>query len=68
MTVTPAVDLEDLRNQLLARYSRAQVAELAAVIAWENQRARINQALGVRPMGSAEGMVCAIPDRPADGS
>ncbi|KAA0021150.1 carboxymuconolactone decarboxylase family protein [Antrihabitans cavernicola] len=66
MTVTPAVDLDDLRNQLLAHFSRAQVAELAAAIAWENQRARINQALGVRPMGSAEGMVCAIPDRPAE--
>ena len=68
MTVTPAIDLEDLRNQLLQRFSKARVAELAATIAWENQRARINQALGVRPMGTAEGMVCAVPDRPATSS
>ncbi|UGT43736.1 carboxymuconolactone decarboxylase family protein [Nocardia yamanashiensis] len=63
MTVTPSsLDLEDVRAQLLTRLSKAQVAELAAAVAWENQRARINQALGVRPTGMAEGMACALPE------
>ncbi|WP_067855596.1 carboxymuconolactone decarboxylase family protein [Nocardia shimofusensis] len=62
MTVTPAIGLDDLREELLARLGKAQVAELAVAIAWENQRARLNQALGVRPTGMAEGMTCALPE------
>ncbi|WP_040808314.1 carboxymuconolactone decarboxylase family protein [Nocardia concava] len=63
ITVTPtSLDLEDIRTQLLARISKGQLAELAAAIAWENQRARVNQALGVRPTGMAEGMACALPE------
>lgn len=63
MTVTPAVDIDALRTQLLTHLSKAQLTELAAAIAWENQRARLNQGLGVRPTGIAEGMVCALPER-----
>lgn len=63
MTVTPTcLDLEELREQLLQQLSKAQLAELAAAIAWENQRARLNQGLGVRPTGMAEGMACALPE------
>ncbi|MFI6997809.1 carboxymuconolactone decarboxylase family protein [Nocardia sp. NPDC050175] len=65
MTATPAVDLEDLRTTLLTHLSKSQLAELAATIAWENQRARLNQGLGVRPTGMAEGGMCALPERPA---
>ncbi|MEV0296374.1 carboxymuconolactone decarboxylase family protein [Nocardia sp. NPDC050710] len=65
MTTTPAVDLEELRAELLTHLSKGQLAELAAAIAWENQRARLNQALGVRPTGMAEGMACALPERSA---
>jgi AhpD family alkylhydroperoxidase len=66
MTRTPAaaLDLQDLRTRLLTTLSRTQLAELAATIAWENQRARLNQALGVRPTGMADGMTCALPQRP----
>jgi hypothetical protein len=32
------------------------------VIAWENQRARLNQALGVRPSGFADGQFCLLPE------
>ncbi|WP_194817481.1 carboxymuconolactone decarboxylase family protein [Nocardia sp. XZ_19_385] len=64
MTATPAIDLENVRTELLTHLSKAQLAELAAAIAWENQRARINQGLGVRPTGMAEGGVCALPERP----
>lgn len=67
MTLTPAsLDLEDLRTRLLDTLSKAQFAELAAAIAWENQRARLNQALGVRPAGMAEGMTCALPQQQAE--
>ncbi|WP_067893739.1 carboxymuconolactone decarboxylase family protein [Nocardia vaccinii] len=66
MTRTPTtLDLEDLRTRLLATLSKAQYAELAATIGWENQRARLNQALGVRPTGMADGKACALPQRPA---
>ncbi|MGW4770259.1 carboxymuconolactone decarboxylase family protein [Nocardia sp. NPDC004278] len=65
MTVTPAVGIDDLRTQLLIHLSKAQFAELAATIAWENQRARHNQGLGVRPTGMAEAGACALPERPA---
>ncbi|MFI6171792.1 carboxymuconolactone decarboxylase family protein [Nocardia sp. NPDC051052] len=66
MTATPAVDLDDLRSTLLTHLSKSQLAELAATIAWENQRARLNQGLGVRPTGMAEGGMCALPERPAN--
>ncbi|MFG1794280.1 carboxymuconolactone decarboxylase family protein [Nocardia sp. NPDC049149] len=65
MTATPAVSMDDLRADLLTHLSKSQLAELAAAIAWENQRARLNQGLGVRPTGMAEGMACALPERPA---
>ncbi|WP_051026965.1 carboxymuconolactone decarboxylase family protein [Nocardia higoensis] len=66
MTVTPAIGLDELRAQLLDRLGRTQVTELAVAIAWENQRARLNQALGVRPTGMAEGMACALPEAGGD--
>ncbi|WP_067845089.1 carboxymuconolactone decarboxylase family protein [Nocardia lijiangensis] len=62
VTATPAIELGELRDQLLTHLTKAQLAELAAAIAWENQRARLNQALGVRPTGMSEGMACAIPE------
>lgn len=66
MTATPAIDLADLRTELLTHLSKGEFAELTAGIAWENQRARHNQGLGVRPTGMAEGMACAIPERAAN--
>ncbi|CAM3565644.1 carboxymuconolactone decarboxylase family protein [Smaragdicoccus niigatensis] len=65
ITRTPAINIEEIRDELLTHFTKGQVAELAAAIVWENQRARLNQALGVRPTGMAEGMVCMIPERPA---
>jgi alkylhydroperoxidase family enzyme len=61
VSATPAVVGEDLRNRIEARFSRAQIAELAAEIAWENQRARLNQALDVRPAGFSDGAFCLVP-------
>jgi hypothetical protein len=38
--------------------------ELTAVIAWENQRARFNDALGMGYQGFSEGSYCLLPGNP----
>lgn len=60
---SPAVVSDDLRARLEARFTRSQLAELAAEVAWENQRARLNQALGVRPAGFSDGSFCLVPEQ-----
>lgn len=65
MSRTPAIVPDELRTALLQHFTRGQLAEIAAEVAWEHQRARLNQALGVRPAGFADGAVCLIPERPA---
>ncbi len=63
MTLTPTHVSDDLRRALLQRFSEAQLAELTAEIAWENQWGRLNEALGIRPVGFSEGAFCALPER-----
>lgn len=63
MSRTPAVITDELRDRLLSRFSHTQVAELAATVAWENNRGRLNQALGVRPAEFTQGGVCAVPEQ-----
>lgn len=63
MTRTPARISDELRGRLLTRFSRPQLAELAATIAWENHRGRLNQALGIRPSGFSDGTFCAVPEQ-----
>jgi len=60
---TPAEVPAELRGRLLARFTPAQVTELAATVAWENNRGRLNQALGVQPAGFSQGAACALPER-----
>lgn len=67
VSASPALVPDDLRARLDARFTRAQLAELAAEVAWENQRARLNQALGVRPAGFSDGSFCLIPEPAAQG-
>lgn len=67
MTRTPAVVPDELRHSLQARFTPAQLTELAAAVAWENHRARLNRALGVRAMGFSKGAVCALPEDPVGG-
>jgi len=62
MTRVPVVVPDELRARLGVSLSKAQLAELAAVIAWENQRARLNQALDIRPSGFSDGAFCARPE------
>lgn len=61
ISASPAVVPEQLRARLEDRFSNAQLTELAAEVAWENQRARLNQALGIRPAGFSDGAFCLIP-------
>ncbi len=68
MTIVPVTVSDDLRARLDARFSKAELTELAATIAWENQRGRLNQALGVRPSGFSDGEYCALPEPAASGA
>lgn len=62
MVRTPVEMSPDLLERLNRRFSEAQLVELAAVIAWENYRARFNRVFGVRPAGFSEGASCALPE------
>jgi alkylhydroperoxidase family enzyme len=63
MTRSPADVPDRLREELLVHLSPGQLAELASAIAWENHRARINRALGVRAAGFSDGAFCLLPER-----
>lgn len=58
MTSSPAKVAPEMREGLLSELTPGQYAELASAIAWENHRARLNRALGVREMGFTR---CATP-------
>lgn len=64
MCRTPADVREELREELLRHLTRGQLTEIAAMVAWENHRARLNRALGVRSAGFSEGAFCVVPQRP----
>ena len=64
MTATPAEVSEELRGALLEHLRPGQLTELVSAIAWENHRARLNRALGVRAVGFSDGAYCLLPDRP----
>ena len=61
MTSTPATVPDELRARLLEHLTPAQLAEVAATIAWENHRSRLNRALGVRAAGFSDGAFCVLP-------
>jgi alkylhydroperoxidase family enzyme len=63
---TPAEVPDRLRDALLEHLTPAQFTEVVATVAWENHRARINRALGVRAAGFSDGAYCVLPHRPQD--
>lgn len=63
MSSTPADVPDALRAELRRHFTKSQLAELASAIAWENHRARLNKALGVRPAGFSDGAYCVLPHR-----
>ena len=64
MSSTPAEVPDTLRENLLHHLTKGQFTEIAATIAWENHRARLNKALGVRAAGFSDGAYCLVPERP----
>ena len=62
MTSTPTDVSSELRDRLLAHFSKGEFMELVSMIAWENHRARLNRALGVREVGFSDGAFCALPE------
>ena len=63
MSGTPAVP-DRLFDELRRYFDEARLVELTAVIAWENQRARFNHALGMGYQGFSEGSSCLLPGNP----
>jgi alkylhydroperoxidase family enzyme len=47
MTSTPPTVDEALIDRLLEHFEQPAIVEMAATIAWENYRARLNTAIGV---------------------
>ena len=64
MTDTPTHVSDELRDSLLEHLTAGQLTELASAITWENHRARLNRALGVRAVGFSDGGFCLLPERP----
>lgn len=62
LTRVPSVVDDDLRRRVEATLSRAQQVELVTLIAWENERARLNQGLGIAPSGFSDGQYCVLPE------
>ena len=51
MTFTPATITDEMFAAARAHFSEAQIVELAATIAMENYRARLNRMFLVEPQG-----------------
>jgi AhpD family alkylhydroperoxidase len=61
MSHTPGAVGDELMERVVARFGDKGTLELVQLIAWENARARMNQALEIEPEGFSEGKVCAVP-------
>jgi 4-carboxymuconolactone decarboxylase len=64
MSGTPAAVPDRLLDELRRYFDEARLVELTAVIAWENLRARFNDALGMGYQGFSEGSYCLLPSSP----
>jgi len=61
MTSTPTTVTDHQVAELRSRFGNAGVVELTYQIALENQRARMNSALGIIDQGFSSGDACRIP-------
>jgi hypothetical protein len=59
--VVSAAVPERLIDELRRYFDEARLVELTAVIAWENQRVRFNDALGIGYQGFSEGSSRLLP-------
>jgi alkylhydroperoxidase family enzyme len=62
LTRTPA-NVSDHLHAVRARYSDRELAELSAVIGWENSRARFNRVFAVESDNYSHGQFCPLPER-----
>jgi AhpD family alkylhydroperoxidase len=60
MTATPGEVSDELMARVVGRFGDKGTLELVHLIAWENNRARANIALGVGAAGFSEGRACAL--------
>jgi AhpD family alkylhydroperoxidase len=65
MTNTPMTVTDELVEQLREHFDDAQLVELTAFVALENQRSRFNHALGITSQGFTTG-ACALAATPAN--
>jgi alkylhydroperoxidase family enzyme len=63
MSKTPVDVPAEVLARVRARFSEAELVELAAAIAWEGYRARFNRVFGVSAVGFSEGAACALAER-----
>jgi alkylhydroperoxidase family enzyme len=63
LTRTPAIVCDDLYTALRAQFSERELAELSAVIGWENSRARFNRTFAVESDDYSKGQFCPLPER-----
>ncbi|GAB2986998.1 carboxymuconolactone decarboxylase family protein [Amycolatopsis acidiphila] len=61
MTATPATVTDEQVAELEREFGRKGVLELTYQIALENQRSRINSALGITDQGFTSGAACRVP-------
>jgi alkylhydroperoxidase family enzyme len=61
MTQTPPRVDDQLHARLAQYLDSEQIVELAAVVGWEQYRARINHAAGLPPQGFMAAEVCPVP-------
>jgi alkylhydroperoxidase family enzyme len=63
LTKTPAEVSDDLFAALRSEFSEPQLVELAAAIARENSRARLNRTFAIGSAGFTQGAFCVMPER-----
>lgn len=63
MTATPGAVSDELMERVVARFGDKGTLELVHLIAWENNRARANIALGIGAAGFSEGRACSLAPR-----
>ncbi|MCW2831703.1 MAG: hypothetical protein JWP31_2395 [Aeromicrobium sp.] len=61
LTATPMTVTDEQVAALVARHGREGLLELTYQIAHENQRARLNHALGITDQGFSSGDACRVP-------
>jgi alkylhydroperoxidase family enzyme len=63
LTRLPADVSDELFAALRAEFSEREMAELSAVICWENARARFNRTFDVGAEDFSKGKFCPLPER-----